>query len=136
MELRPASEGGRMLSVYIVQLNVVGLQAGIKWYTDVLGFKVSAENNFLHHGTTVQLEHDQGFRLILHNARRPAKIDYPDDVQTMVVWQTQDLAGAMRHMKAKGVAFIFSEPEEINVGRYVAFRDPFGNVHELIELKR
>jgi catechol 2,3-dioxygenase-like lactoylglutathione lyase family enzyme len=42
----------------------------------------------------------------------------------------------MRHMKAKGVAFIFSEPEEINVGRYVAFRDPFGNVHELIELKR
>jgi catechol 2,3-dioxygenase-like lactoylglutathione lyase family enzyme len=64
-----------MLSVYIVQLNVVGLQAGIKWYTDVLGFKVSAENNFLHHGTTVQLEHDQGFRLILHNARRPAKIN-------------------------------------------------------------
>ena len=125
-----------MLSVYIVQLNVVGLQAGIDWYTGVLGFRVSAENNFLHHGTTVQLEHDQGFRLILHNAKTPAKIDYPDDVQTMVVWQTEDLAATMRHMKSKGVEFIVSEPQEINVGRYVAFRDPFGNVHELIELKK
>src|SRR5215468_6609796 len=114
-----------MLSVYIVQLNVVDLQASIDWYTKVLGFKVSSENNFLHHGTTVQLEHDQGFRLILHNAENPAKISYPDDVQTMVVWQTKDLAGTMQHMKSKGVEFIFSEPEEINVGRYVAFRDPF-----------
>lgn len=125
-----------MLSVYIVQLNVVGLQAGIDWYTDVLGFKVSAENNFLHHDTTVQLEHDQGFRLILHNAKHKAEIDYPNDVQTMVVWQTPDLAATMQHMEAKGVTFIFTEPEEINVGRYVAFRDPFGNVHELIELKK
>src|SRR5688572_23499338 len=62
-------ETGLMLSVYIVQLNVVGLQAGIDWYTSVLGSRVSKENNFLHHGTTVQLEHDKGFRLILHNAR-------------------------------------------------------------------
>ena len=125
-----------MLSVYIVQLNVVGLQAGIDWYTQVLGFRVSRENNFLHHGTTVQLEHDQGFRLILHNARNPAKIDYPDDVQTMIVWQTPDLAGTMQQMQANGVEFIVSEPQEINVGRYVAFRDPFGNVHELIERAR
>lgn len=123
-----------MLSVYIVQLNVVGLQAGIDWYTDVLGFRVSKENNFLHHGTTVQLEHDQGFRLILHNAKNPAEIGYPDDVQTMVVWQTQDLAATMAQMKSKGVEFIVSEPQEINVGSFVAFRDPFGNVHELIEL--
>lgn len=125
-----------MLSVYIVQLNVVGLQAGIDWYTGVLGFKVSSENNFLHHGTTVQLEHDRGFRLILHNAKNPARINYPDDVQTMVVWETKDLAETMKQMKTKGVAFIFSEPQEINVGRFVAFRDPFGNVHELIERKK
>ena len=124
-----------MLSVYIIQLNVVGLQAGIDWYTRVLGFRVSLEDNFLHHGTTVQLEHDQGFRLILHNAKNPAKIDYPDDVQTMVVWRTSDLVGTMAQMKSKGVEFIFSEPQQINVGRFVAFRDPFGNVHELIELK-
>jgi len=63
-----------MLSVYIIQLNVVGLQAGIDWYTSVLGFKLSKENNFQQHGTTVQLEHDQGFRLILHNAKKPARL--------------------------------------------------------------
>jgi hypothetical protein len=39
-------------------------------------------------------------------------------------------------MKSKGVDFIFSEPQKINVGSFVAFRDPFGNVHELIELKK
>src|SRR5262245_24399416 len=126
------SEDGLMLSVYIVQLNVVGLPAGIDWYTNVLGFRVSRENNFLHHGTTVQLEHDQGFQLNLHNAKNPAQISYPDDVQTMVVWQTEDLAGTMEHMRAKGVEFISSEPQTIKVGTFVAFRDPFGNVHELI----
>ena len=125
-----------MLSVYIVQLNVVGLQAGIDWYTSVLGFKISDQNNFLHHGTTVELEHDKGFRLILHNAKNPARINYPDDTQTMVVWQTEDLAGTMNRMKSKGMEFIFSKPQKINVGRFVAFRDPFGNVHELIELKK
>ena len=125
-----------MLSVYIIQLNVVGLQAGIDWYTSVLGFRISQENNYLHHGTTVQLEHDQGFRLILHNAKNPAKINYPDDAQTMVVWRTSDLAATMEQMKSKGVDFIFSQPQQINVGSFVAFRDPFGNVHELIELKK
>ena len=124
-----------MLSVYIVQLNVVDLQAGIDWYTNVLGFSVSRENNFLHHGTTVQLEHDKGFRLILHNAETPARINYPDDVQTMVVWQTKDLLGTMAEMQAKGAEFITTEPQDIDVGRFVAFRDPFGNVHELIELR-
>lgn len=124
-----------MLSVYLIQINVVGLQAGIDWYTRVLGFKVSSRNNFLHHGTTVQLEHDKGFRLILHNAKQRARIDYPDDVQTMVVWETKDLAKTMQDMQDKGVEFITTQPEEINVGRFVAFRDPFGNVFELIELK-
>ena len=125
-----------MLGVYIVQLNVVGLQAGIDWYTGVLGFRVSKENNFSQHGTTVQLEHDQDFRLILHNAKIPARIDYANDVQTMVVWQTQDLAASMTEMKSKGVEFIFTEPQKINVGNFVAFREPFGNVHELIELNK
>lgn len=125
-----------MLSVYIVQLNVVGLQNGIDWYTRMLGFTVSKENNFLHHGTTVQLDHDKGFRLILHNAKNPAKINYPDDVQTIVVWQTEDLLKTMAEMKAKNVEFIMSDPQEINVGKFVAFRDPFGNVYELIELKK
>jgi len=125
-----------MLSVYLIQLNVVGLQKGIDWYTKVLGFTVSHENNFLHHGTTVQLNHDQGFRLILHDAKNTAKIHYPDDVQTMVVWKTEDLEKSISELKLKGVDFIFTEPNRINVGKFVAFRDPFGNVHELIELKR
>jgi catechol 2,3-dioxygenase-like lactoylglutathione lyase family enzyme len=136
MSLAYLCDDGGMLSVYIVQLNVVGLQAGIDWYTDVLGFKVSSQNNFLHHGTTVQLEHDKGFRLILHNSKNPAKINYPDDVQTMVVWETKDLIKTMAEMQSKGVEFITTEPHEINVGKFVAFRDPFGNVYELIELKK
>ena len=125
-----------MLSVYMVQINVVGLQAGIDWYTNVLGFKVSSENNFLHHETTVQLEHDKGFRLILHNAKDPAEIGYPEDVQTMVVWETKDLAKSVSDMQKKGVTFITTQPQEINVGKFVAFRDPFGNVFELIELRK
>lgn len=123
-----------MLSVYIVQINVVGLEKGIDWYTNVLGFKVSEQNNFLHHGTTVQLEHDKNFRLILHNCEQPAEIDYPNQVQQMIVWETDNLALEVEKLKSKGVEFIFTEPTEINVGKFVAFRDPFGNTFELIEL--
>jgi hypothetical protein len=41
----------------------------------------------------------------------------------------------MAEMQAKGAEFITTEPQDIDVGRFVAFRDPFGNVHELIELR-
>jgi len=124
-----------MLNVYIIQLNVVDLNKGIDWYTNVLGFEVSKENNFEHHGTTVQLEHDKGFRLILHNSKNPTTINYPDEVQTMIVWETNDLTSTISELQSKGVEFIFTEPRKINVGKFVAFRDPFGNVYELIELK-
>jgi hypothetical protein len=53
----------------------------------------------------------------------------------MAVWETKDHADGIEQMKSKGVEFIYSEPQEINVGSFVAFRDPYGNVHELIELK-
>ena len=80
--------------------------------------------------------HDKGFRLILHNSENTVKIDYPDDVQTMIVWETENLEETIADFKQKGVEFIFSEPKGINVGKFVAFRDPFGNVFELIELKK
>ena len=40
---------------------------------------------------------------------------------------------AIRDLKSKGVKFLHSEPNIGPHSRYVAFSDPFGTVHELVE---
>ena len=45
-----------------------------------------------------------------------------------------DIATTYTELKGKGVEFL-DEPAEFSEGMYARFRDPFGNVHELIEFR-
>ncbi len=48
---------------------------------------------------------------------------------------TDDLESSLKDLKSKGVELIHETPQDCPVGVYAAFRDPFGNVHELIEFR-
>jgi predicted enzyme related to lactoylglutathione lyase len=52
---------------------------------------------------------------------------------TVFVFDVPDLAAAVADLKAKGVPFLHAAPATGPLGRYTAFRDPFGNVLELLE---
>jgi glyoxylase I family protein len=52
---------------------------------------------------------------------------------TTFVFAVSSLDAAMAALTAKGVAFLHATPAQGEFGRYAAFRDPFGNVLELLE---
>lgn len=119
------------MNITMIQINVTDLDKAIKWYKKALGFELSKEH--YHYPVAVDLVHE-GVRLLLHIAEQPAKIDYPNDVQTLICFHTDDIRATMRHLLSMDVDLIHEEPQEFSAGLFAAFRDPFGNVHELVEL--
>jgi len=116
----------------MVQINVTNMDKAIDWYTKTLGFEISKEH--YHYPIAVDLVH-KGVRLLLHIADKPARIDYPKDAQTLICLQTDDIKTTMDRLRGMGVELIHEEPQEFPAGLFIAFRDPFGNVHELVEYR-
>lgn len=121
-----------MPEVCIIQIGVSDLDQAIDWYCKTLGFEVAKEH--YHHPVAVDLV-QKGSRLLLHRAEKPIHIDYPNVAQTLICIQTDDIRESMNDLKSKGVELIHETPQNFPDGMYAAFRDPFGNVHELVEFK-
>jgi predicted enzyme related to lactoylglutathione lyase len=56
-----------------------------------------------------------------------------ETASTTFVFAVPDLDAAIAALKTKGVQFLHATPAEGEFGRYAAFRDPFGNVLEILE---
>jgi len=121
-----------MPKICIIQINVSDLDKAMDWYCKTLGFEISKEH--YNYPVAVDLIHE-GCRLLLHKADKPTHIDYPDVAQTLICIQTDNIIANMNDLKSKGVELIHETSQNFPDGLYIAFRDPFGNVHELVEFK-
>jgi len=121
-----------MMKIGIIQISVSDLDKAIEWYCNTLGFEVAKEH--YNHPVAVDLIHE-GCRLLLHRADKPTHIDYPKVSQTLICFQVDNIVAGIKDLKRKGVKFIHETPQEFPVGLFAAFRDPFGNVHELVEFQ-
>lgn len=117
-----------MPKICVIQFNVTDMDEAIDFYCSKLGFEVKQKD----YEDLILLDHE-GVSVLLCKVDKPLHIDYPNVAQTLVNFQVSDLRREMADLKAKGVEFIHSEPQPCPVGIYVAIRDPFGNVHELVE---
>jgi catechol 2,3-dioxygenase-like lactoylglutathione lyase family enzyme len=115
------------------QINVTNLDEAMKWYTEILGFNVSKEHYYP--PRAADLVQKGNIRLILYQVEKSAKIDYPDAVQSLIIFKTDDIQKMMAKLKEKGVEFIYPEAIEFPAGLFNAFRDPFGNVHEIVQFQ-
>lgn len=106
------------------------MDASIKFYSDVLGVKVK---NKEHYPNIVELDSGTELPLILNLVEEKVSVNYPRQSQSLFNFQSENLKDEMVRLKQKGVEFIHDEPQDSPVGIFAAFRDPSGNVHELIE---
>lgn len=62
-------------------------------------------------------------------------VDYAHgfDANSSLIFAVADLDVKMQQLKSKGVVFIHERPNQNRWGRYAAFKDPSGIVHELME---
>lgn len=121
-----------LLEIAMNQINVTDLNEAIKWYTEVLGFEVSKDHYYP--PRAVDLVQKGNIRLLLYQVEKPAILDYPNQAQSIIIFKTNNLMETMDEFKAKGVDFIYDEPVAFPAGLFNAFKDPFGNVHEIVQL--
>ena len=102
-----------------------------RFYCNTLGFPLKAEND-----NRLEFAHE-GCDLIAFKCEKSAVVEnYSRVARSVFVFEVASLDEALRDLRAKGVHFLHQEPAENEFSRYVAFADPFGNVHEIYEPKR
>jgi len=120
-----------MPKVCVIQINVCDMDKAIDFYCKKIGFEIHSKK---YYPDIVDLV-NEGIPLILYKVAKPISIDYPKVAQTLINIQTDDLEVSLKDLKSKGVELIHETPQDCPVGVYAAFKDPFGNVHELLEFR-
>lgn len=116
------------LTLLGAKVKVTDMGKALAFYGDVLGYRVMKGDE---HSSLVVLEND-GMAFVLEKATYNRKTAYPDETQTILVFQANDLERTTSDLEQKGVSFYYETPEKVGVGYSNKFFDPFGNLHSLL----
>lgn len=121
----------------MIQISVLDLAEAKRFYGEVLGMRVNCpfgpERPFL-------LEVEGAPAVLIYRAGQATPDTYPTGTGSTLIFHTDDLPATIEQWRAAGVEFV-SAPNSrhpLGIGRcpfgeYIAFRDPSGNVHELLQ---
>ena len=128
------------LRIGIVQINVTDLKAARIFYGDTLGIPLIEKFG---PDTPFELDLGAGPTVLVYGVERSVPVDYGKQTGVTLVLYTDDIESTVGGWRAAGVEFISIEWSEDETGiagcpfgRFIAFKDPFGNVHELLEPDR
>ncbi len=96
-------------------VNLLGFNI-IEEYEDSLKLSTGSHNVFMFQGTMTATNYEHGY-----------------NSNSSLVLTVSDLDNKIEELKSKGVVFVHSSPNENRWGRYAAFKDPSGIIHELME---
>lgn len=119
--------------IYNTGFNVVDMEAAASFYVEKLGFEVFSEDYL---PAALPLKHsDNSFAFMLHykNEMQQARPSYPKQAQTLLMFETKQLERSIAILKTKGITFLSDEIQSNSRGKYIAFKDPSGNISELWE---
>lgn len=99
-----------------------------RFYVDVLGLRVTSESD-----QSLILTLENAELLVFPCAKEGSVGDYANEPRSVFVFDVPDVAREMERLRLEGVRFLHETPVQTDRGRYAAFEDPFGNVHELMD---
>jgi lactoylglutathione lyase len=117
-----------MPQIAALSIYVDDLERAVTFYTELLGFAVRGRPA----PVIVELDHDSP-ALVLCQAERPTRNGYPDGTGTVIGVATDDVASAAKSLRARGAELLFDDPQDFPGGKFIAVRDPSGNVIELLQ---
>lgn len=118
-----------MTNICVIGVYVDDIKEAERFYTDVLGFGVV---NRYADGCIVQLE-NEGPTLILEETKEKNPAKYPESSQVVLAIESKDIEKTVEEFRAKGVEFIQEKPGPFPAGVFIAFKDPAGNLIELLQ---
>jgi len=111
-----------------IMIFVPDIPAAKRFYCGVLGFGIGAEAS-----DSVTFT-GAGCRFVAYHCAKPTvPRDYAIEAQAVCVFEVTNLNTALEKLSQHDVTILHSTPGENEEGRYVAFADPFGIVHEIFE---
>ncbi|WP_404407182.1 VOC family protein [Jeotgalibacillus malaysiensis] len=119
------------MKLHMLTVFVTDFQIAKSFYSDVLKWTLVKEDSYHLEMMT------EGTKVHFYLADRDTSPgDYSREARTVFVFETQDIENDMARLMSKGVIFLHTVPNENDFSKYAAFTDPFGNVHELCEMKK
>lgn len=114
----------------VISIYVPNLEKAIDFYTNTLGFEVNKQYG----PKIVTLVHGD-LPIVLEEHENAAY--HQDNKLSGVVLglRTDDIHETVKHLKEKEVNFIVDEPTPCPPGKFVSFRDPFGNILEYLQFE-
>ena len=118
-----------MAKFCFVSVHVDDLEKAKDFYVNTLGFQARD----VPAGPGVVPLIGEGMSPVLIEVPEANRSEYATSSQIVVGVETADIASTYADYKAKGVDFLEDGPEPFPVGQRAHFRDPAGNVLELIQ---
>ncbi|MGD6834454.1 VOC family protein [Sutcliffiella halmapala] len=111
--------------VCVITIKVENMQDAVRFYTEVLDFKVSkqyGENivSLVHESVPIVLEKADSIRKEAHSS-------------VLLGILSHDIEKDFASLKEKGAVILFDEPQPCPPGRFFVLEDPFGNQIEVVE---
>lgn len=111
-----------------IMIFVPNLSKARTFYEEVLGFTVVAQTQ-----TWLSFA-GAGCDFVAYKCEKSATVgDYANESRSVFVFKVPDLDASLAHLRAHNVTVLHATPGCNEDGRYAAFVDPFGIVHEIFE---
>ncbi|MDW0118785.1 VOC family protein [Sporosarcina thermotolerans] len=115
-----------MTQVCVISIYVPDMQKALGFYTGVLGFEVNKEYG----SKIVTLVHGE-LPIVLEEMENAVFNRVSSGV--VLTLKTDDIHQSLEVLKEHDVELIIGEPADCPPGKYISFRDPFGNVWEYLQ---
>ncbi|MFX0108177.1 MAG: VOC family protein [Candidatus Hodarchaeota archaeon] len=119
-----------MVSICVIGVYVHNMDEALDFYCNKLGFEVARKYD----DCLIHLK-NEGPPLILETVDESNSPRYPGSSQVVLCVETKDIEEESNRLRELGVDFVIDSPQPFPAGRFMAMRDPSGNVIELLEFK-
>ena len=120
-----------MPKIAAISIYVHDMDRAVDFYTKTLGFTLRGRPvPFI-----AELDHD-GPALVLCQAEKPSPHQYPASGGVTVGLPVDNVVERAAALRKAGVPVLHKTPEDFPGGKYIAVKDPSGNVIELLQFDR
>jgi catechol 2,3-dioxygenase-like lactoylglutathione lyase family enzyme len=98
------------------------------FYIDVLGLKLIEEHN-----NCLKLKIGDHEVFMFQSGQDSVKYEHGKHSNSTLVFTVKNLDDKIIELKSKGIIFVHLTPNQNIWGRYAAFKDPSGIIHEIME---
>jgi lactoylglutathione lyase len=117
-----------MSQICVIGIYVPDIQKAIDFYTTVLGFKINKQYG----PKIVTLVHGE-LPIVLEESEQSSYNANTGTSGVVLGLKTENINHTVNLLKEHKVDFIIDEPTKCPPGKYISFRDPFGNVLEYLQ---